>query len=352
MTIETCISSALSTQEVSFDQFWLNSRFNNNRIGLDGYLHVKSAFDLMQRDGGFFTFLECSREGQYAGSLVVFKDPWYRSYKHDDVACFGLVTASDSSVLGSLLDAAAQEIEKHDIPAMRGPVNAPRYLFGYGVQVSDYGLPVVAGSASDPPIYKEIFTELDDQGYFDEKVRYYNLWQDFKKTREYISTFNLDRHFRIVNPDFNNLGELPSLIASLMNRTLDYRPDYMATSATKLLAAAEMFKLVPGSERFIGLFFDGNFLAGAVMMQPDWFQVLAGSQVTRIIGDIYMLDPAYQGRRLFMNFSEYTEKVLTERGTQYYEHASIWEHTDAIKSTIKNGYTKPIKEYWVFEIHP
>ncbi len=74
-----------------------------------------------------------------------------------------------------------------------------------------------------------------------------------------------------------------------------------------------MNKIVPRSERLIGLFFDGDILAGAVIMQPDWFQVLAGKAVTTIIGDIYMLDAAYQGRRLFMNFSEYSAKVLKER---------------------------------------
>ncbi len=348
-TIETCISTTFSTQEVSFDKFWLNSRFNTTRLSFDSYPLVKNAFDQIRREGGFITFLECSHGSEYEGSLVVFKDPWYRSYKRDDVACFGLVTASDSRVLGYLLEAAAQEIEKHNLTVLRGPINPPRSLFGYGVQVCGYEMPVVAGSASNPPIYKKIFAELDELGYFEGKDRYYNLSQDFKKTREYMSTFNLDRSFRLENPDFNNLGELPTLMAGMMNRTLGYRPDYMATSATKLRATTEMYKLVPGSERLIGLFFDGKVLAGAIIMQPDWFQVLSGKPATTIISDVYMLDPAYQGRRLFLNLSEYTEKVLAERGTQYYEHASIWEHMGAVTASVKNGYAKPIKEYWIFE---
>jgi hypothetical protein len=52
---------------------------------------------------------------------------------------------------------------------------------------------------------------------------------------------------------------------------------------------------------------------------------------------------------LFMNFSEYSAEVLAERGTRYYEHASMWEHMEAIKSSVKNGYAKLIKEYWIFE---
>ncbi|MEX2683134.1 MAG: hypothetical protein Q6373_016210 [Candidatus Sigynarchaeota archaeon] len=259
------------------------------------------------------------------------------------------MSASDSLVLEYLLDAACQEVKKHGFSIMRGPINAPRNLFGYGVQVSGYEWPVVAGSSADTPAYKDYFTELEHQHYFVKKDKYYNLSQDFKKTSEYISTFTLDRHFRVINPDFNNLGELPSLVANMMNLTLNYRPDYMATNPSKLRASVEMYKLVPGSERLIGLFFDGDVFAGAVIMQPDWFQALAHRPVTTIIGDIYMLDKAYQGRRLFMNFSEYTAKVLAERGAQHYEHASTWEQMGVMDSAIKNGYVSIIKEFWVYE---
>jgi hypothetical protein len=127
MTIETCKYSEISTREVSFDQFWRNSRFNTKSFGFDGNSFAKNAFSKMEGDGGFATFIECSGGSRFAGSLVVFKDPWYRSFRRKDVACFGLVTASDSSVLESLLGAASQEIEKHDISVMRGPVNAPRF---------------------------------------------------------------------------------------------------------------------------------------------------------------------------------------------------------------------------------
>jgi len=55
---------------------------------------VKNTIAEMERDGGFATFLSCWWRGHLGGSLVAFKDPWYKSSGRSDVACFGLVTAS------------------------------------------------------------------------------------------------------------------------------------------------------------------------------------------------------------------------------------------------------------------
>ncbi len=351
MLLENCtMPGTLLVRPVSFDTFWAGSRWRRSADGIDLKAQVRSTLDEIEAATGFVDCLECDVDGRPLGSLVVFKDPWYRSKRRDDVACFGLVTAADEPVLKALLDEAAKVAGKNGARALRGPVNSPRSLLGYGLQVSGFRMPLLAGTSANSNEDAIPFLELDTEGYFDSCDRYYNLAQDFAKTMAYISTFELDRSFKVVNPDLGNLGDLPARVAALMNDTLGYRADYSWESAERLAAQAQAYRLVPGGEKLMAFFFDGDTLAGGVIMQPDWFQVLRGGPVTAVVGDIYMLAPAYQGRRLFMNCSEYSMKTLAERGTKYYEHASVHEGTKAVLSSVKNGYARIVRESRVYEV--
>jgi len=351
MLLETFpLPRAAGARPCSPERFWAGSRYRGTVPGIDVKNSVAQALDEMQAGGGFYTALECESDGRPAGSLVVFKDPWYRSRRRADVACFGLVTAGDARTLEALLDEAGNVARRHGCAALRGPVNPPRSLLGYGILASGFDRPIMAGTSINTRSEAIPFQELASAGYFDSCDRYYNLSQDFPKTAAYISTFELDRNFRVVNPDLANLGDLPGKVAALMNETLGYRADYSWTSGERLAAQAKAYGLVPGGERLMAFFFDGDVLAGGVIMQPDWFQVLRGEPVTTIVGDIYMLAPAYQGRRLFMNCSEYSMRVLRARDTRYYEHVSIHEDTPAIMSTVKNGYAAVVRESRVYEV--
>jgi len=351
MVIASLELPEIDVERVGFDRFWSRSRFSAAVPGLDLTGQVKNAFDEMERDGGFATFMECTWRGHFGGSLVVFKDPWYRSRGRDEVACFGLVTAGNTAMLDVLMNAARQEAHVNGLKILRGPVNPPRCLFGYGVQVSGFDQPMIAGSSADPADYAVMFDELEEGGTFDGKDRYYNLIQDFEKNAAYINSINLDRSMRVVNPDFDDLGDLPGQVATMMNESLGYRPDYMITSAERLATMAKTYKIVPGGDKLLAFYFDGDVLAGGVIMQPDWFQVLAGKPVTNVVGEIYMLAPAYQGRQLMMNFAEYAMALLRDCGITQLEHASIWEGSHAALSTVKNGFNHIIKTYNVYELN-
>nr|MDO8109309.1 hypothetical protein [Candidatus Sigynarchaeota archaeon] len=350
MVIETYTGSAILVQQVSFDEFWARSRFKGIVPGLDLGAQVRQAFVEMEQGGGFASFLACEYGGKIVGSMVVFKDPWYRSARRDNVACFGLVTARDASTLARLVLVARDVAEKAGCKAVRGPVNVPRIFFGYGIQVSGFGLPVVAGTSINTSDEATPFLELDTEDFFDRTDKYYNLSQDFAKTRAYIDTITLDRNLRIVNPNLNDPRDIAGGVADMMNRLLGSRPDYQLTSAEKLAAAVNVYKFVPHGEKLLAFYFDGDELAGGVIMQPDWFQVFAGVRVSSIVGEIYMLEKKYQGRKLMLNFAEYSEKVLKELGATHYEHASIWEESGGALSTVKAGYNAIIKEFRVYEI--
>ena len=167
----------IDVERVSFDIFWARSRFASAVRDLDLSGQVKNAFNEMERDGGFATFITVTWRGHFGGSLAVFKDPWYRSRGRDGVACFGLVTAGNTAMLDVLVNHARIEAQSNGYKVLRGPVNPPRCLFGYGVQISGFDQPVIAGSSADPADYAVMFDELDEGGTFDGKDRYYNLIQ-------------------------------------------------------------------------------------------------------------------------------------------------------------------------------
>jgi len=348
--MENVNSPAIYVQHISFDEFWARSRFKSIIPGLDLGAQVRQAFGEMEQGSGFASFLACKSDEGILGSLAVFKDPWYRSAKRDNVACFGLATARDGNTLSKLILAARDAAEKAGCKALRGPVNVPRIFFGYGIQVSGFGLPIVAGTSVNTSEEAYPFEELDADGFFDRVDKYYNLSQDFSKTRAYIDTITLDRSFRVVNPNLDNCRDITERVADMMNRLLGYRPDYQLTSAERLAGAAKAYKLVPRGERLLAFYFDGDELAGGVIMQPDWFQVFAGVRVRSIVGEIYMLEKKYQGRKLMLNFAEYSEKVLKELGATHYEHASIWEDSGGALSTVKAGYNAIIKEFRTYEL--
>nr|MDO8112523.1 hypothetical protein [Candidatus Sigynarchaeota archaeon] len=337
-------------QTVKFDDFWARSRFNGIIHGLDLEDQVRQSFSEMELGGGFVSFLAYRFGNKTIGSLAVFKDPWYRSAGRETVACFGLVTALDADTLARLVEAARDIAEKAGCTALRGPVNVPRILFGYGIQVSGFGLPVIAGTSFNTRNDAYAFFELESDDYFDHTDKYYNFSQDFGKTRAYIDAIKLDRSFRVVNPDLDNPGDIAGRVADMMNHLLVYRPDYQLATAVRLVTAAKAYKLVPHGEKLLAFYFDGDVLAGGVIMQPDWFQVFAGARVTGVIGEIYMLEPAYQGRKLMLNFAEYSEQVLKDLVATHYEHASIWAESDKALSTVKVGYNAIIKEFRVYEV--
>jgi hypothetical protein len=335
---------------VDFDTFWGRSRYYDLVPGVDLRPLVQAALDGMVDEGGWYSLLAARMDGGIVGTAAVFRDPWYRSRARDDVACFGLVTADGPDVLKALVDATQGVASDHGIATIRGPVNPPRSLLGYGVQTSGYAFPILAGTSVDPPTLADAYASLWENGYFSSSDHYVNLVQDFEKTWAYVAQHEPDRSLAVINPDLNDLGDLPGKVAELMNGTLSYRPDYLATSAERLAHEAQQYRAVPGGEKLLGFYMDGDVLAGGVIMQPDWFQVLRGQHVKAVVGDIYMLAPAYQGRHMMNNFPEYSARVLDELGATYYEHASIWDGSKAIQSTVKNGYASVSREYLVFEI--
>ncbi|MHA1793099.1 MAG: hypothetical protein ACTSVI_10675 [Promethearchaeota archaeon] len=358
--------SSLIVREISFDRFWMHSRYRqhipgvnlknaifSNLEGLNFCFWLDEKHELKR---GFYTCIECTSGGsEVLGNMVLFKDPRYVSLKRHDVGCFGLITVKNGLALKRMLNHARRYFKKHGVRAIRGPVNIPRSLLGYGLQISGFDEKIIAGSASDPISYKLFFDDLFNAGFFSRRDVYYNYLQDFTKTQEYIEEMEkihgpLDRDFEIRTPLFDELEDLPGKVAKLMNETLGYRPDYSLATEDSLRSAAKQYKLIPDGQKLIGLFFKGDELIGGVIQQPDWFQLLRGERVNQFIGDIYMLSKKYQGKHFFMNCLEYTMSSISGLNAKYFEHASIWKGTKAILSCVKNGYARIIKSYVVHEL--
>ena len=340
--------------EVALEQFWYHSRYQSIISGCDFWTPVQQCLRNFVAKGGFFTpLLVEDNFGNVKGSMLVFHDPQYRSAGDPDVACFGLVTVQNSFYLSKMIDEARQIVREIGFSRLRGPINPPRYLFGYGVQISGFSYQNLAGSSINEPYHAGIYQELKNGGVFSDEDQYFNLVQSWDHTFDYIDKIELNRDFIFKNPPLDDNRKMRSLVdqlSAIMNDNLDYRPDYCHATAETLLEIGKAYKDLPSGDKLVGLLYDDDVLAGAVIMQPDWFQVLKGEKMTRLIGDTYLLDKKYQGRRLFMNFSEYSKKIIEDFKIQYYEHSSVHESAKAILSTLKTGVTRISKSYSVFEV--
>lgn len=341
--------------EVDFPAFWTTSRYARMVDGhsLEGLM--KQHLDLVRLMGGFYHFLECRIFGEFAGSLMVFWDRLYRSRRRENVACFGLVTVEDASVLENLLRVAVDMVRKSGMIALRGPVNPPRSLFGYGVQAWGFDLPAVAGSSSNSPEHASFFKELSSRGFFSGRDVYYNFSQDPDKTRELVqrrSTMGkpLYRDFEIVHPDFENPGNFPEMVARMMNESLEYRPDFCRTTPQILMATALQFASIPHGERMLAFFMKNGELLAGVIEQPDWFQIIREEPLTHLVGDIFMVSKKYRGLGLSMNCFEYTASNLEFFNPSYFEHASAWTGTTRILRSVKHGLVRIVKGFFVYEI--
>ncbi|MFX0103115.1 MAG: hypothetical protein ACFFCS_26355 [Candidatus Hodarchaeota archaeon] len=338
---------------VSFDQFWKHSRYNDHER-LDLRALARKMFQAINGagDGSFAECMECWREGDVLGTMMIYKDPDYHSRKRNDVGCFGLVTASSSEVLEAMLEYAKGVFEDKGITTFRGPVNAPRFLFGLGVLVRGFDQPGIAGGSINPPEYARYYDELMEKGFFTRVDTYYSGYTDDVKKQELVNQMDFIKDFEIRNPDLDDLGDLPEQVGRMMNSNLGYRPDYTHPTPETLRSWAAMYKMVPGGEKYLGLFYDGDELVGGSLIMPDWFQLFRGEKVTNAVCDLTIINTKYQGMGLVYNIFQYDLDTLPLI-SDYYEHSSIWAESKTVMRWLTPGpyhFVHINKEYRVYEL--
>jgi hypothetical protein len=243
--------------EVAFEEFWFHSRYHSIIPGCNFWRPVKQFLQNIVAKGGFFTpLLVEDNFGGVKGSMLVFHDPQYRSEADVNVACFGLVTARNSFYLSQLIEKARKIVTELGFSRFRGPINLPRYLFGYGVQTSGFSYQNLAGSSINELSHAEIYQELIKDGIFSNEDQYFNLVQSWENTFDYIDKIELDRNFIFKNPPLDDKKKMLSLLqqlSAIMNDNLEYRPDYSHATVETLLEIAKAYENIPDGEKLVGL---------------------------------------------------------------------------------------------------
>nr|MDO8117547.1 hypothetical protein [Candidatus Sigynarchaeota archaeon] len=308
-------SGIRSNYQIGFDRFCQHSRFLRGSPPAVISIVRNMVGKLSNLDDGFVELLEINN-----GSIMAFKDPKYHSSGRKETGCFGLLTAPDKQTCVKLVECAMESLVGMGIQKIRGPVNMPRFLFGYGIQASGFSLSPVAGVSWDPPCYAEWFSTMVHEGMLHEATRYISYTGSLEKSEGALKNTTKRERLRVFYPDFNNPGSLPVQIASLLNAEMYKRPDGFYMDAKDVLSYAELFKLVVGGERLLAFLMDGDTLAGGVIMQPDWFQVLAGSRPTRFVQDTIVTASAYQGKGYGAQYFELCADVMRYFKPEYFEY--------------------------------
>ncbi|MHA1680798.1 MAG: hypothetical protein ACTSUE_07310 [Promethearchaeota archaeon] len=348
----------MRVEEVSLKEFIIKSRFLDRKGARDFRRLVKQATGTIKLMGGFHAFLVCRIGGVFAGSMLVFKDPLYCSRDRSDVGCFGLVTATKQVVLVEMLEKAIEMLKQQGASSMRGPVNIPRALFGYGVQVFGFELPAIAGSSVNDKAFARLFLDLERGGYFNEKDVYYNYTQDAVKTREYLkereaSGRPLYRDYKVEHPVFDFSSKesdiLAEDVAALLNESLSYRPDFYRSTGRILKATALQFSYIDGGEEYLTFLRKDKKLVGVILQQPDWFQVINDEPITRFVADTFVVAPELRGKGLMMNFMEHQAQCIESFQPGHFEYASIWKGAKKVTKAMRKPFTKLVKGFFVYE---
>jgi len=307
-------------KEIEFSRFWDKSRFKIYP-GVDLGIFVNEyIMSVREKSKGFVTFLEVLKDGQFMGNLMAFHDPNYRSYKRYGLGCFGLVTVNDLDSLRELMLYVKKIMRKHEIKRFRGPINMPRFLFGYGMLLEGHEEPIVAGVSFDPPEYVKWFNALCKDGTIYLKTTYCGWKLDDSKKELLLKKWPASMKYELIHPDFENLGNLPKQVAKIFNETMPDRPDGFDLDENQVLAYAKLFAKVPNSKDYLGFYMDGQELIGLIIMQPDWFQVFAGKKVTKAVMDTIALFPEYHGQGLGLAMVKPSVKIIREHATEYFEY--------------------------------
>lgn len=165
-----------------------------------------------------------------------------------EVLFFGFFGAIDheEKYIEYLLKELTKYAQKHQYKAIRGPINPPSFIFGYGFMTEDSLSDLCISKPVNPPIYQEIFLK---RGFYIKSKQ--GTWEGeiFKVPEEELKKYNFEG-YEIYSP--KNWDEFPKLKLPLLT-----------LSARNL---AKDSRVTPGSEKMFENFFSFLKTFGKIYM--------------------------------------------------------------------------------------
>ncbi len=313
-------------------------------------------------------------EGWFSGMVICQINPDYTSYSRK-CGTFGWLSADSFNVCKELMKVCEIFIKTNKIRKIRGPINFPKSLGGFGIQTMGFEEQMLYGVAFTDPS-SSLLDYLQTMGYFKEseytcvyvaqktwdkgkkidqniKFRYFPLHELY----DYIDAIGdlANNSLYEILPDssginrihefFNSFNRIPknfySIKESFDPKTYSNIPQFIETWETCDLENTE--PLAP-------MAFDKNSgeLVGILLGLPDLYELWVGKPITRCNVDTAMVKKGYFGKGIFSALNNLGQLTANLYGIKYFEGTTIWSNNSRAIDTIF-PHCKPIRKHVVLQ---
>jgi len=320
-------------------------------------------------------FIYATQDGIFIGFVICQIDGDYKSYGRS-CPTFGWLHARDLKTCRALMAECEKFVRENKKKKLRGPINYPKSIGGIGFQTEGFEAPMMSGVAFGDPKSK-VLEHLQQLGY--KKDSKYSCLDIFLK--KWDKGKNLNENIAVRFLPLDEIRNLKEEIMGLASQSLyavladapggrarfDEMMDGYAQACKRLKLVGEKFPQdyadVPGFRETwescdlkkivpMGIFaFDRNTneLVGAILCQPNLFQLWTGESLTHLNIDTAMIKKEYTGRGIFSALHNIGVLLAsTAYGFNYYEGTTIWANNDrAIKTIFPHGI--PTRTHYVVQ---
>jgi len=320
-----------------------------------------------------------AKEGRIISGIIVCQiDPTYRTYGRK-CGTFGWLYALDSESCKMLIDRCEEFMMQNKIRKIRGPINYPKIIGGFGFQISGFDQDQMTGVPFNHPDSREIdfltqFGYLRESKYWCVKVTkeywkkgrdipeglkvHFPTLEEFKHLKEEIlqlgqesfnaifaDTSGVEKRFEEIIRLYEIFQNLPD-DQSLLQRSNDPSQFTDTKAFIKVISKFDFSKRLP----WVTLIFtvDNRQLVGVGLLLPNIYQVWAGKTLNQGNGDTVMIHPDYIGKGVFSLGHNIGQIPLKMHGITHIEGTQLWANNKhAIE--VMFPHTKVVRKHVVFQ---
>ena len=311
---------------------------------------------------------------EMVGFVVAHIDPYYTSYSRK-IGTFGWLHADTLDVCRELMRECRRVLKENRIRKIRGNINFPKNLGGFGIQFKGFEEQILYGVAYSDPNSQTI-DYLDSLGFQRESEyscvyvaqKTWNKGKQIDKNIEfrYVSLKELydyvdeirdvaNNSFHEILPDasgrnrifefYKAFEEIPRSFYKINN---DFNP-HLYSDVPQFIEAWETCDL-NRIEPFAPMAFDKKTgeLVGILLGLPDLFEAWKGKAITRCNVDTAMVKKGYFGKGIFSALNNIGQLTCSLYGVDYFEGTAIWTNNSRAIDTIF-PHCEPIRKHYVMQ---
>lgn len=286
-------------------------------------------------------------------------DPFFTSYSRK-CGTFGWLFADSFKVCHTLIKECEIFLKENKVRKVRGNINFPKNLGGFGIQFMGFKQQMLYGVAYTNPQSK-LLDYLSELGY--RKESEYSCVYVAQKSWDKGKKIDRNIEFR-----YGSMKELYGYVDDIRNLAIDSFHEILpdASGSNRILEFFKAFESIPKSfyrikafnpkiysdvphfvetwetqnlekiEPLAPMAFDKNKneLIGILLGLPDLFQTWRGDAITRCNVDTAMVKKGYFGKGIFSALNNLGQLTANLFGVNYFEGTGIWSNNSRAISTI------------------